>query len=47
MAHIDPLLELLKTIIMSTIESIVKVSKDTLTNIQISLQDAQENIDFL
>jgi len=47
MEKIHGLLELLSTLILSTGGSTVKVSKDTLRDIQTSLQHAQENIAFL
>ena len=40
-------MKLLSTVILSTGGSTVKVKKDTLRDIQTSLQHAQENIDFL
>jgi len=39
---ITTLLELLRTLIVSTVESTLKVSKDTLTDIQTCLQHTQE-----
>ena len=41
------LLELLSTLILSTDGSIVEVNKNTLKDIQTSLQLAQETIEFL
>ena len=47
MARFDDVLELLNTLIHSTIGGKVNVSKDTLCDIQTCLHDAQEKIDFL
>lgn len=47
MAKIDTLLELLRTLIITTIESTIKINKDYLFEIQTCLQYAQEKIDFL
>jgi len=47
MDWIDDALKLLNTLIYSTIDGMVKVSKETLFDIKICLQNAQENIDFL
>ena len=44
MVIIDNLLELLRTLIVSNAESTIKVSKDTLTDIQTSSQNVQEKI---
>ena len=46
MARIDNLLELLRTLIAPIVESTVKINKDTLSEIRICLQNAQENIEF-
>ena len=43
----DDVLELLNTLIHSSIDGMVKVSKDSLSNIQTCLQNAREKIDFL
>lgn len=47
MEKINGLLELLSTLILSTGGRTIKISKDTLRDIQTSLQHAQENIAFL
>ena len=47
MVRIDNLLELLRTLIISNVEITVKVNKDTLIDIQNSLQNVQEQIEFL
>ena len=47
MEKIHGLLELLSTLILSTDGSTVKVNKNTLRDIQKSLQYAQEKINFL
>lgn len=47
MAKVDEVVELLNTLIQSTIEDIVKTNKATLANIKICLQHAQNKIDFL
>lgn len=47
MAKTHGLLELLSTLILSTFDSIVKINKTTLVDINICLQHAQEKIDFL
>lgn len=47
MARITEILEFLKTLIHSSTHDILKVSKVSLTNIQVCLQNAQEKIDFL
>ena len=44
MVRIDKILELLRNLIMSTPKSTVKFNKDTLRDIQISLQNAHEKI---
>ena len=46
MEKIHGLLEFLRTLILSIDGITVKVNKDTLKDIQTSLQHAQENIDF-
>jgi len=47
MARISEVLEFLKTLILSTTHDTLKVSKVSLTDIQVCLQNAQEKIDFL
>ena len=47
MTRIDDALQLLNSLIFFTIDGMVKVSKETLFNIQTCLQNAQENIEFL
>lgn len=47
MATFDDVLELLNTLIHSTIGGMVNVNKDTLCDIQTCLHDAQEKIDLL
>jgi len=47
MDKIHGLLELLSTLILSTGESTIKISKDTLFDIQTCLQYTQEKIEFL
>ena len=47
MPRIDDALQLLNSLIFSTIDGMVKVSNETLFNIQTFLQNAQENIEFL
>ena len=47
MDRMDDVLELLNTLIHSSIDGMVKVSKDSLSNIQTCLQNAREKIDFL
>ena len=47
MAQIDPLLELLRTLILSTCGETIKISRDTLSNIKVCLQYEQEKIDVL
>jgi len=47
MALIGGVLELLKTLIQSTIKHTVKINKNTLCDIQTCLQNTQEKIDFL
>ena len=47
MARINEVLEFLKTLILSTNHDTLKFSKASLTNIQVCVQNAQENIDFL
>ena len=47
MARINEVLEFLKTLILSTTHDTLKVSKVSLTDIQVCLQNAQEKIDFL
>ncbi len=47
MARISEVLEFLKTLILSTNHDTLKVSKVSLTNIQVCLQNAQEETDFL
>ncbi len=47
MARINEVLEFLKTLILSTNHDTLKVSKVSLTDIQVCLQNAQEKIDFL
>ena len=41
------LFELLNTIIISNVDSIVKISEYTISKIRTCLQNAQENIEFL
>ena len=47
MDRMDDVLELLNTLIHSSIDGMVKVSKDYLSNIQTCLQNAREKIEFL
>jgi len=47
MARINEVLEFLKTLILSATHDILKVTKVSLTNIQVYLQNAQDKIDFL
>jgi len=47
MTQIGNLLEILRTLIMSTNENTINISKETLFDIQICLQHTQEKIDFL
>ena len=47
MARINEVLEFLKTLILSTTHDTLKISKVSLTDIQVCLQNAQEKIDFL
>ena len=47
MEQIDDALQLLNSLIFSTVDGTVKISKDFLSEIQICLQNAQEKIDFL
>jgi len=47
MNQIGNLLELLRTLIMSTTKSIINISKETIFDIQTCLQHTQEKIDFL
>ena len=47
MARINEVLEFLKTLILSTTHDTLKVSKVSLTDIQVCLQNSQEKIDIL
>ena len=47
MVPICGLLELLKNVILSTVDNTVRINKDFLTDIHSCLQDAHENIEFL
>ena len=47
MAKINEALELLKNLIHSNVDDMIKMSKNALCNIQNCLQDAQEKIEFL
>ena len=47
MARLEDALKLLNILIHSTIDEMVKVNKETLFDIQTSLQTAHENIEFL
>ena len=47
MARINEVLEFLRTLILSTTHDTLKVSKVSLTDIQVCLQNAPEKIDFL
>ena len=47
MAKINDALELLHNLIHSSVHDMVKMSKNTLFNIQTCLQDAQDKIEFL
>ena len=47
MARISEVLEFMKTIIQSTIDDTLQISKGYLSEIQTCLQNAQENIEFL
>jgi len=47
MIRLDNALELLNTLIRSTVDEMVKINKTSLSNIKMCLQNAQENIEFL
>ena len=47
MEQIDDALQLLNSLIFSTVDGTVKISKDFLSEIQTCLQYAQEQFDFL
>ena len=47
MEQIDDALQLLNSLIFSIVDGMVKVSKETLFNIQTCLQNVQDKIDFL
>ena len=47
MGKLYGVLELLNTLIHSSVENIVNINKDTLCDIQSCLRNAQEKIDFL
>lgn len=47
MTQVGNLLDLLRTLIMTTTESTININKETLFDIQTCLQDTQEKIDFL
>ena len=47
MARINNLLELLRALIASTVESTININKDTLSKIHTCLQNEHEKIDFL
>ena len=47
MAKINEALELLNNLIHSNVHDMVKMSKNSLCNIQSCLQDAQDKIEFL
>jgi len=47
MGRLYGVLELLNTLIHSSVENIVEINKDSLFEMQTCLQDAQEHIDFL
>ena len=47
MAKINQALVLLKNLIHSNVDDMIKMSKHALCNIQTCLQDAQEKIEFL
>ena len=47
MTRLDNALELLNTLIHSTVDEMVKINKTSLSNIKICLQNAHENIEFL
>ena len=47
MAKLERILELLRTLIMSTANNTVKINKASLSDIQTCLQYAQEKIEFL
>ena len=47
MAKINEALELLSNLIHSNVHDMIKMSKNSLGNIQICLQDAQEKMEFL
>ena len=47
MAKINEALELLNNLIHSSVHDMVKMSKNSLCNIQTCLQDAQDKIEFL
>ena len=47
MARLEDALKLLNILIHSTVDEMVKVNKETLFDIQTSLQTAHENIEFL
>ena len=47
MTRLDNALELLNTLIHSTVDEMVKINKTYLFNIKVCLQNAQENIEFL
>jgi len=47
MARISEVLELMKTLIQSTVDDTLQISKGSLSEIQTCLYNAQENIEFL
>lgn len=47
MARINDLIELLNTLLLSSIDNIVMVDKSTLTHIQNHVQESQDTIEFL
>ena len=47
MARISEVLEFMKTLIQSTVDDTLQISKGSLSEIQTCLQNAQEKIDFL